>query len=88
MYISPKITVIKEIDEPESFFCSICNFCLTTEKDHELHSKYGSCEECYYNFVEAIVLNWNKDKKQINKNKLNEYIYLRKKLSTKKFKID
>ena len=87
MYISPKITVINNTAEKESFFCAICGYCLITEKDHELHKKHESCEECYYEFVEARVLEWDKDKKQINKNKLKEYIYLRKKLSTKKYKI-
>ena len=88
MYISPKITVINESKENENFFCNICGFCLITEKDHDLHKKHDSCEECYYNFVEGKLIDDTNLAKQIDKNKLNEYIYLRKKLSMKKFKIE
>ena len=88
MYINPKIIVINDTNEKEDFFCSICKFCLLTAEDHELHKKYGACEECYMTFVEAKANMWNKNKKQIDKKKLSEYIYLRKKMFSKKLKLE
>jgi hypothetical protein len=87
MYINPKITLIKNNSEKEDFFCSICGYCLISNRDYSLHKKTGGCEECYYTFIESRIESWDKDNKQINKKKLSEYIYLRKKISTKKIDI-
>ena len=87
MYINPKIVITNCTEEKEDFFCATCNFCLITNLDFELHKKFNTCEECYHTFVEPDIDSWNNDRKQIDKKKLNEYIYLRKKLSTKKLKL-
>ena len=87
MYIIPKITIIDNCEEKESFFCDICGYCLVTAADHDYHKKTGACEECYYTFVESIKNEWNKDNKQLDKKKLKQYIYLRNKTSSKKIKL-
>ena len=87
MYIVPKINVIDNSKEKESFFCSICNFCLITKADYDYHKKTGACEECYYTFVEAIKNDWDKDNKQIDKKKLKQYIYVRNKSNSEQIKL-
>jgi hypothetical protein len=87
MYIKPKIVLILNNNEKEDFFCSICKFCLITGKDHEYHKTYKACEECYYTFIESQKELWDKDKKLVDKNKLKEYIYLRKKLTNIKIEL-
>ena len=86
MYISPKIKIIND-DEKNYFFCDICGYCLISNLDFKYHKKYGACEECYYTFVESAKETWNKDNKQIDKKKLQEYIYFRNKINTKKIKL-
>ena len=87
MYISPKIELITKDKEKESFFCDVCSFCLLSKEDFDYHEKYGTCEECYQTFVEAVNTTWQKGKTLINKKKLREYIYLRKKISSKKINL-
>ena len=89
MYIIPKINIVNNENEKESFFCTICNSCLLTDLDHKYHKEYSGCEACYYQFVESIKNSWDKNNsvKQIDKKKLKEYIYLRNKFDNKKVKL-
>lgn len=86
MYISPKIELTMNGYKKEKFFCDICNYCLITGEDHDLHSEYGACEECFKTFIEGRKATWDKSQKHklIDKNKLKEYLYLRKNISDRK----
>jgi len=87
MYITPKINLIMNGNKKEEFFCKICEYCLITGEDFEKNKKYKCCEECFVTFVEATKDNWDKDNMTIDKKKLQEYIYIKNKLSKKKISL-
>ena len=84
MYINPKIKLIDNINENDSFFCDLCGFPLFTHDDFSKHKKYSCCSECFLTYVEARRKDW-KEGWRPDQTALDEYIYSRKQIKNMRY---
>ena len=76
-----EIKVIKgtQSSSVDHFFCPLCGFILSSELDHQSHSDYFCCHECYLTFVESRKEAWCEGWRP-KKSEIRKYINSRKRL--------
>jgi len=79
MFISPKLQIIDRVNKKSDFFCAFCGFPLVTMDDFKINEKNECCYECYQTYAESRIKEWNEGWRP-DKTRLEEYIYLRKKM--------
>ena len=79
MFINPELKIITKSIKKSNFFCDICSYPLVMRVDFMKHDEYGCCFECYMTFAEARKEEWKKGYRP-DQTKVDEYIYLRKKM--------
>lgn len=60
MFINPRIKVIGNKDEKESFYCNMCDYPLLTYHDFRINREFECCQECYLTFAECRQDAWKK----------------------------
>ena len=71
-----KVLEDDDVEEDTNMFCDICGYILTSQEDHEHHSKYNHCHECYLTFIEGSRHEWYVGKRP-KQDVLDKYLMLR-----------
>ena len=82
MYINLNIELINKSKNNTNFFCGVCNYPLILQEDFSKNEKFNCCYECYLTFIQSREKEFEEGYK-INKEKLDEYLKLRKHINEK-----